>query len=150
MVRTALPPAVNVYVSTHIPLSVLAQMPEQLRVLGEAIRHSSEAMSEGYITSVKAYGLAVSAYVDANNTLNGIFDALVELELENSEPLKDVFSALRSARRLMGAIHKICGNFQDSRRFMVAFASQATVDATVGALTNCGNEIRLSVGKFGY
>lgn len=133
----------------HIPVSVLAQMPEKLRVLGQSIKNCSNYVGAGYQEFRDAHSPVRKAYDDANGTANCIVNAIAELA-GDSEELKDVVAAAHSAKRLTSAIYKVCGNIHNDDCFKTTFADVDTVNATVAALGACGDEIRQTLRRYGY
>lgn len=133
----------------HIPVSVLAQMPEKLRLLGETIKACSKCVGAGYQEFRDAHNPVRKAYDDANGTANCIVNAIAELGAGKSD-LEDVVSAAQSAKRLTSAIYKVCGNIHNDDCFKTTFNDASTVNATVAALGACGDEIRQTLRRYGY
>ncbi len=140
----ALPPAL------HIPVSILAQMPEKLRMLGVTIQACSKVVDGSYEEFREAHKPVRTAYDDANGTANCIVNAIGELSAVVTPEITDAITSARSARALTNAIYKACGNIHNDDCFKTTFGDLATVNATVNALGACGDEIRESLRKFGY
>jgi ABC-type transporter Mla subunit MlaD len=134
----------------HIPLAVLAQMPEKLRLLGETIKAASKTIKGTNEEFRAAHNKVRSAYDDANGTANCVVNSLEQLgELVTAE-LSAVVKGARAARNLTGAIYKVSSNIHNDDCFKRTFDDLVTVEATVAALNGCGDEIRAAIRKFGY
>ncbi|MDP3506884.1 MAG: hypothetical protein Q8T09_02750 [Candidatus Melainabacteria bacterium] len=141
---------VELPIAMHIPVSVLAQMPEKLRLLAAAIKACSKSIDGDDDEFDKAHCSVSRDYYNANSAAKRIIDAITELSALKSEEITDILAAANSAKQLTGAIHKICGNIHNDDCFMTTFNDTATVNATVAALNHCGDEIRTAIRKFGY
>jgi hypothetical protein len=150
MTKTAAPTIVELPVALHIPVSVLAQMPEKLRVLAQAVKTCSKVVGGSCDAFREAHKPVREAYSDANGTANCIVNAFNELVALNGDQVKVVVTAAKSAKQLTSAIYNVCGNIHNDDCFKTTFHDKATVDATVTALNACGDEIRAALRQFGY
>lgn len=140
---------VKIPTAMHIPVSVLAQMPEKLRVLGETMKVASKAIKKDDFRSV--HQKARDAYNDANGTANCIVNAIDALNhCSEVNLLEDVIQSAKNAQALTSSIYKVCGNIHNDDCFKTTFNDVGTLEAVVSALNECGDEIRATVRKFGY
>lgn len=151
MTKTTTPPTIaELPAALHIPVSVLAQMPEKLRKLGVTIQACSKVVGAPREKFRENHEPVRAAYDDANGTANCIVNAIAELSALESPELASVVASARSARALTSSIYKVCGNIHNDDCFKTTFGDVATVNATVNALGACGDEIRETLRKFGY
>ncbi len=138
----------KVHSSVRIPLSVLASLPEKLRVLAESIKIASGCRPDDFKMRHTA---TRTAYDDANGSANNAVNSFGVLEsLITTAPVKAAVQMAREAQSLTSAIYKATGNIHNDDNFRDTFKDQATVDATVTALHECGDAIRAIVRPFGY
>lgn len=141
---------IKIPTALHIPVAVLAQMPEKLRLLGSAIKVTSATINGSRDDFRHAHDKVRSAYNDANGTANCIVNAIEQLNTSDCQEMEGVVKAANAARNLTSALYKVSGNIHNDDCFKTTFNDLATVEATVAALGECGDEIRATVRKFGY
>lgn len=142
---------VKIPTALHIPVSVLAQMPEKLRILAETMKAASKAIKADDSAFRQAHSKARTAFDDANGTANNICNSFDTLEKRlETDLIADAIKSAVMARSLTSAIYKVSGNFHNTECFQTTFEDVATLDAIVSALNECGDEIRAAVRKFGY
>jgi hypothetical protein len=134
----------------RIPVAVLAQMPEKLRLLGETLRAASKTIKGSDEDFSQAYDKVSHAFVDANDTANCIVEAFAQLGELATEDLSCVVKAANAAHNLTSAIYKVCGNIYSDDCFKNTFDDEATVKATIAALSDCSGEIRAMVRRYSY
>ena len=140
---------VKIPTAMHIPVSVLAQMPEKLRVLGETMKAASKAIKKDDFRSV--HEKARDAFDDANDTANCIVNTIDVLSQRlDVSLLDDVVKSAKFAQAMTSSIYKVCGNIHNDGCFKKTFNDVGTMEAVVSALNECGDEIRATVRKFGY
>ncbi len=150
MTKTTPPTVTELPAALHIPVSVLAQMPEKLRLLGVTIRACSKVVGASRDKFREGHEPVREAYNDANGTANCIVNAIAELSAQESPEMAPVIKSARAAQALTSSIYKVCGNIHNDDCFKTTFGDVATVNATVNALGACGDEIRETLRKFGY
>ena len=150
MTKSARPTVAELPIALHIPVSVLSQMPEKLRLLGVTINACSKVIGGSPHEFRATHNPVREAYDDANGTANCIVNAIGELSALDNADMKTIVAAANSAKRLTSAVYKVCGNIHNDGCFKTTFADVATVNATVAALNACGDEIRAALRQFGY
>lgn len=135
----------------RIPLTVLATMPEKLRILAETLKVAAAACGSSSEDFRKAHDPVRNAFDEANSTANCAVNSFGELAyLINTTPLQEAKNAAKIARALTSAIYKAAGNIHNNDAFKGMFSDVATLDATVAALHDCGDQVRTAVRPFGY
>jgi hypothetical protein len=143
----------------HLPVRVLAQLPEKLTELGIAIAGSasliprSQEEEERIASFTKAHTSVAVAYDDANDTAKGIVDALSEITGTVTGTVviaEEIYQAATSAKTLTSVIGKVCVDIHQAQRFRSIFSDQGTVNATVAALCAHAEEISTTLKKFVY
>jgi hypothetical protein len=135
----------------RIPLSVLATLPEKLRTLAETIKIAAKLCDADYETFRNVHGPASKAYTAANGTANCAVNSFAKLNhLVNTLELQAADNQARAAAALTSAIYNSSGNIHNDDCFKATYKDAATVEATIAALHECGDNIRAALRPFGY
>lgn len=135
----------------HIPLSVLASIPERLRVLAETLKICAQATNAEHKEFRAKHEPVRKAYNDANGSANNAVNSFAALALHvKFKSEKDAMEAAQEAQALTSAIYKASGNIHNDDAFKSTFGDAATTQATLTALADCADRIRAAVSPFGY
>ncbi len=155
MNKIAAVPVVELSVNLHIPASVLARVPEKLRLVREALRVFFKGGLAHPQENDPAFATLVRAIEDAGDIVDRIIKTAAALDCEVgrfvfSRQKAEILRAANSARQVLESIDSICGNFRDYPAFKETFADAATVCAVVNALDACREEIGAALCAYGY
>ncbi len=148
-------PVVELSVNLHIPVSVLARVPEKLRLVREAIRVFFKGGLAHSQENDPAFTTIVLAIEDASYCRKCIIKTATALDSDVgrftfSRQKAEILRAANSARQVLESIDSICGNFRYYPAFKETFEDAATVCAVVNALDASREEIRSVLSAYGY
>lgn len=131
-----------------VAASVLAQLPEKMRVLADAIRAASAAIGTDKFNG--AHDQAKEAYSTVNNLANHSWNALDPVIVRGDPETVLLERICLGTQKRVEAIYKATGNFFNRNNFEETFSDIGTVEAVADALAECGDEIRTIVRKYGF